>query len=110
MLKFTIRDVLWLTLVVAALLTWWGERERSNMEREKSNQVSVALESSQKDLQEIKQFVGGDELFKEFLATAKSSNSAPPRPDPIEIPVTSTSRRPKGRPTNRPVPDPAITR
>jgi len=27
-LRFTIRDVLWLTLVVAALLGWWVDRDR----------------------------------------------------------------------------------
>ncbi len=36
-LRFTIRDLMWLTLVIAALTAWWSEHERATRAGKHSN-------------------------------------------------------------------------
>jgi hypothetical protein len=49
--RFTIRDVLWLTVVVAVLVAWWVDRSRLSLEN-RSHQTKLnqmAKDSAQRD-------------------------------------------------------------
>ncbi len=49
MFRFTIRDVLWLTVVVAALLGWWGEsRNSAALKRERDEATASWHDASKK--------------------------------------------------------------
>src|SRR5262245_37349069 len=41
MFRFTIRDVLWLMVVVGTLTTWWIERRRTSLEHAKAEAVAA---------------------------------------------------------------------
>jgi cytoskeletal protein RodZ len=47
MFKFTIRDLLWLTVVVALGVAWWVERIRAERQSLRAQEATKAAESSQ---------------------------------------------------------------
>lgn len=51
MFRFTIRDVLWLTLVVALLLSWWADR--SLLTRRHSREKEAILDENALLLHEL---------------------------------------------------------
>jgi hypothetical protein len=54
MFRFTIRDVLWLTVVVGALLGWWNEHQKSiALTRERDDATAQWHDASKKWLEAI---------------------------------------------------------
>ena len=45
-MRFTIRDLLWLTLLAAVLVVWWMDRSRLAAELDKLNQTFGPLEGA----------------------------------------------------------------
>jgi hypothetical protein len=80
MFRFTIRDVLWLTALIAMGAAWWADRARIEKER-------ALVKQREADVQELRQLVGGDPLFSELIAMAKAAkalNRAAPPPQPTK--------------------------
>jgi len=61
MFRFTIRDVLWLTVVVAVLAAWWADRSEWHVER-------AGLQRSHDEVSVVKQQIGEDG-WTEFITT-----------------------------------------
>jgi hypothetical protein len=62
MFRFTIRDLLWLTVVVAVAMSFWLDHRRRN------------------SLANLGQFVGGYQHRKEFLLPPPSPSAPAPNP------------------------------
>ena len=69
-MRFTIRDLLWLMMMVAMGVAWWIDRTQSQREQ------AVLMESHAK-VQELRQMLGGDKSLNELIAVAKANNRAP---------------------------------
>jgi hypothetical protein len=80
-MRFTIRDVLWLMVVVAVCCAWWIDHAKSQKER-------ALLMQSHANLQELRQMLGSDKGLNELIALAKAHNlaAAPPNTVVINLP------------------------
>ena len=65
MFRFTIRDVLWLTVVVALVVGWWLDRARLDSERE-----AVKAKQRELDAQFLRLVHLTDELHRRVQASA----------------------------------------
>src|SRR5262245_17984863 len=54
MFRFTIRDVLWLMLVMAMAIAWWVDHRRVKIEAERSKRVVSAYELKQIELGDLR--------------------------------------------------------
>jgi hypothetical protein len=50
-LRFTIRDLMWLTLVIAALTAWWSEHERVTRAGKHSNLMFTEIARLRSELE-----------------------------------------------------------
>src|SRR4051812_18368691 len=98
MFRFTIRDVLWLTVVAALVACWSLERLNSQRHRASWGHERATLQSTVADLQVSQQHIkemsrvlddpvmlkemvlaaDGDRIMREYKATHKGSSSAKP--------------------------------
>ena len=74
-MKFTIRDLLLVTMIVAILLAWWVDRRRAADEISKEREYRRTLE-------DIKWPVPGLEGYKRIWGEPNSSAPAPNPPKP----------------------------
>ena len=51
-LRFTIRDLMWLTLVIAALTAWWSEHERATRAGKHSNLMFTEIARLRDELEQ----------------------------------------------------------
>jgi hypothetical protein len=84
-MRFNIRDVLWLTVVVGMALRWWIDRTKSQEDR-------APLMQSHENLQEIRQMLGSEEKLGELITMARAYNLSPARPSTLVISMTDGSR------------------
>jgi hypothetical protein len=84
MFRFTIRDVLWLTVVVGMALGWWIDRSRE----------CAPLIKSHESLQEIRQLVG-EQSLNDLVEMAKRRNRARPNSIAPDAVVINLPNRPK---------------
>lgn len=91
MFRFTIRDVLWLTVVVAVICVNWIDREiwRRNQKAE--------LERGYAEYLEVAEAFGGKDKFAKIAKAFRGINQpivSPPFEDPFEDPAVRKSGRP----------------
>jgi hypothetical protein len=92
MLQFRIRDLLWLTGLVAICLAWQGDRRAWERQR-------GVLEARSLDLEKIEKLLGGESALKAFVESAKSSNVKPSPRKSVRIPTKAKDRLKSNRPT-----------
>src|SRR5439155_16681887 len=78
MLCFSIRDMLWLTALIAVTLMWRVERRRWGAERE-------VLKASHEDLLALKKLLGDDDVSQ----LVNASKRPPPPPVAITLPASA---------------------
>jgi hypothetical protein len=91
MLRFSIRELLWLMLVIGIGLAWW--RDHTNYQEER-----LLLMQSHANLQEIRQMLG-DKGLGELIEMSRAYNAAPALPNTLVI-----SMRDGSRPTTKALP------
>jgi len=84
-MRFRIRDLLWLMVLVAVICV--RERERRLWE----SQRNAMLERSA-DLEEIQKFLGGNEALRDFVKSARAANSKRPPPTSVTVPKKPLDR------------------
>jgi hypothetical protein len=67
-LRFTIRDLMWLTLVIAALTAWWSEHERATRAGKHSNLMFTEIARLRSELE-------GKQARRQPMAAAPSSRA-----------------------------------
>lgn len=74
MFRFTIRDVLWLTVVVAASVAWWIEREARRDEHQNAMSWQLRAQAASLALEDANRQVwwdGDDAMGEKPAATGK---------------------------------------
>lgn len=106
-MRFTLRDLMWVMVLVGLALLWWLDRARERL----------PLVHSHENLLQLRQYLG-EKTLNDLIATAKSDNLAPPNtnslrpttlvinlPKPSPPPATTAPASPTSRlPTNPPSP------
>ena len=79
-MRFTLRDLLWATLVIGVLLGWWGEHQKSGiLERERDEATANWHEASKKWLEVISL---PPETWRHVSGRMGSAAAAPVAPPP----------------------------
>jgi len=84
MFRFTIRDVLWLTVVVGLVCGWWIDREQatrsSNMRANHSEALRRGMEKAQRDRDRYRRYLKNITGYDRIPQSPPASSSFPPVP------------------------------
>ena len=97
MFRFSIRDVLWLTVVVALAVGWWLQFRESDRLRKQNWMLSVSDEMMRQSLEIVS---NSNEAMRKFILSGEGDLALPvfsDDPPAVDIPVRSFAAERQGR-------------
>jgi hypothetical protein len=78
MFRFTIRDVLWLTVVVALAVTWWLDRQSLGIAFDnRLRAVTLQQQRAEQELLVMKAIANEETQLQEFIRQRKEAHERP---------------------------------